>query len=129
MKTFPLSKIKTATLMIVGVLASAISFIYYFVLKNPYDVILWTVCIIDFILFTLSTYRIDDNSNRSKVKKSVFTILRMIGFFVFWQAVFAAATHSYSLELFFGAFLIGLFLSPSFILLLPVMEFIADVLT
>jgi len=129
MKNFSLSKIKTSTLMIVGVLASAISFIYYFVLKNPYDVVLWMICTIDFLFFTLSAYRMNDNSNRSKAKKSVFTILRMIGFFVFWQAAFAAATRSYSLELFFGAFLISLFLSPAFILLLPVMEFIANVLT
>lgn len=112
--------------MIVGVLASVISFIYCFVLKNPYDVVLWMICIIDFLLFTLSAYRMNNNSNRNKAKKILFTILTMIEFFVFWQAAFAAATRSYSLELFFGAFLVSLFLSPAFILLLPVMEFIAE---
>ena len=126
MKDFSLLKIKTSTLKVVGVLASVISFVYCFVLKNPYDVVLWMICIIDFLLFTLIAYRMNDNSNRSKAKKIIFTILTMIEFFVFWQAAFAAATRSYSLELFFGAFLVSLFLSPAFILLLPVMEFIAE---
>ena len=129
MKDFSLLKIKTSTLTIVGVLASVISFVYCFVLKNPYDVVLWMICIIDFLLFTLSTYRMNDNSNRSKAKKIIFTILTMIEFFAFWQVAFAAATRSYSLELFFSAFLVSLFLSPSFILLLPVMGVIADALT
>ena len=115
--------------MIVGVLASAISFIYYFVLKNPYDVLLWMICTIDFLLLCLSAYRMEDNFNRSKAKKTIFTILTIVSFFAFWQVAFAAATRSYNLEVFFGAFLISLFLSPSFILLLPVMGFIADVLT
>ena len=129
MKDFSLLKIKTSTLKIVGVLASVISFVYCFVLKNPYDVVLWMICIIDFLLFTLSTYRMNDNSNRSKAKKIIFTILTMIEFFAFWQAAFAAATRSYSFEVFFSAFLVSLFLSPSFILLLPVMGVIADALT
>ena len=76
MKNFSLSKIKTSTLMIVGVLALVISFIYCFVLKNPYDVVLWMICIIDFLLFTLIAYRMNDNSNRSKPKRS---------FSRFWQ--------------------------------------------
>ena len=54
MKRIDFKNIPLSTIIIVGLFASAISFIYYFALKNPYEFIFWLICIIDFVLFTLN---------------------------------------------------------------------------
>ena len=127
-KNIPLSRI-----IIAGILASAISFIYYFALKNPYEFIFWLICIIDFALFTLNAYRIIDTFDLTKVKTIVFTIITMVGFFAFCEIVVLAFTHGtrfeYNWELFFYVLRFSLFLSPSLILLIPIIRFVAEVLS
>ncbi len=126
-----LKNIPLPILIIVGILASAISFVYYFLLKNPHEFVFWLICIIDFSLFTLNAYRVIEPFDLTKVKTVIFTIVTMIGFFVFCELVvllFTTATRfEYNLELFFNILRFSLFLSPSFILLLPVMMFIAEI--
>ena len=133
MKKIVLKDIPLPILIIVGILASAISFVYYFALKNPYQIIFWMICIIDFLLFTLSAYRVIERFDLTKVKTFIFTIITMIGFFAFCEIVVLAFTQGtrfeYTLELFFNVLRVGLFLSPSFILLIPVMIFIAEIIS
>ncbi len=133
MKKVVLKDIPLPILIVVGILASAISFVYYFALKNPYQIIFWMICIIDFLLFTLSAYRVIERFDLTKVKTVIFTIITMIGFFAFCEIVvlaFTQGTHfEYTLELFFNVLRVGLFLSPSFILLIPVMIFIAEIMS
>ncbi len=118
-------------LKIVGIFASAISFVYYFALKNPYEIIFWLICIIDFGLFALNAYRMIEPFDLTKVKTVIFTIVTMIGFFAFCEVVAFLFTNGtrfeYNLELFFDVLRFSLFLSPSFVLLLPVMVFIAEI--
>ena len=131
MKKLVLKDIPLPILIIVGILASAISFVYYFALKNPYQIIFWMICIIDFLLFTLSAYRVVEPFDLTKSKTIIFTIVTMIGFFVFCEVVTFLFTNGtrfeYNIELFFDVLRFSLFLSPSFILLLPVMMFIAEI--
>ena len=133
MKKIDLKDIPLPILIIVGILASAISFVYYFVLKNPYQIIFWMVCMIDFLLFTLSAYRVIERFDLTKVKTVVFTIIAMIGFFAFCEIVVFLFTEGtrfeYTLELFFNVLRVSLFLSPSFVLLIPVMIFIAEIMS
>ena len=127
-KNIPLSMI-----IIVGVLASAISFIYYFALKNPFQIIFWIICIVDFLLFTLNAYRIIEPFDLTKAKTIIFTIVTMVCFFAFCEIVVFAFTEGtrfeYNWELFFNVLRFSLFLSPSLILLLPIIWFIAEVLS
>ena len=131
MKKVDLKNIPLPILKIMGILASAISFVYYFALKNPYEIIFWLICIIDFGLFTLNAYRMIESFDLTKVKTVIFTIVTMIGFFAFCEVVAFLFTNGtrfeYNLELFFDVLRFSLFLSPSFILLLPVMMFIAEI--
>ena len=133
MKKIDLKDIPLSILIIVGILASAISFVYYFVLKNPYQIIFWMICMIDFLLFTLSAYRVIERFDLTKVKTVVFTIIAMIGFFAFCEIVVFLFTEGtrieYTLELFFNVLRVSLFLSPSFVLLIPVMIFIAEIMS
>ena len=133
MKKIDLTNIPLPILIIVGILASAISFVYYYALKNPYTIVFWLICIIDFLLFALSAYRVIEPFDLTKVKTVIFTVVTMIGFFVFCEIVVLAFTigtrFEYSLELFFNVLRFSLFLSPSFILLLPVMVFIAEIIS
>ena len=133
MKKIVLKDIPLPILIIVGILASAVSFVYYFALKNPYQIIFWMICIIDLLLFTLSAYRVIERFDLTKVKTVIFTIITMIGFFAFCEIVVFAFTQGtrfeYTLELFFNVLRVGLFLSPSFILLIPVMIFIAEIMS
>lgn len=131
MRKFDFNDIPLSTLKIVGFLASILSFVYYFALKNPYEIIFWLICIIDFLLFTLSAYRSIEPFDLTKVKTTFFTIVTMLVYFAFWEVVaflFVSGTRfEYNLELFFNVLKFSLFLSPSFILLIPVMMFIAEI--
>ena len=133
MKRIDFKNIPLSTIIIVGLLASAISFIYYFALKNPYEFIFWLICIIDFVLFTLNAYRIIETFDLTKVKIVIFTIITMVGFFAFCETVVFAFTEGtrfeYNFELFLNVLRVSLFLSPSLILLLPIIWFIAEVLS
>ena len=45
---------KELILIIVGLIATIFSYIYYFVLKNPNNILLVAICTIDVILFFLN---------------------------------------------------------------------------
>ena len=119
--------------LIIGVLASVTSFIYYYILINPYETILWMLYVVDFLLFIVSAYRVIYNYDLSKAKTVLFTIVTMIGYFAFCEFVvfvFAYGTSiKYTIDLFFNVLRVSLFLSPSFVLLIPVMLFIAEVIS
>ena len=124
MKRIDFKNIPLSMIIIVGVLASAISFIYYFALKNPFEIIFWIICIVDFLLFTLNAYRIIEPFDLTKAKTVIFTIITMVGFFAFCEIVVFAFTKGrsceYNFELFLNVLRFSLFLSPSLILLLPI---------
>ena len=126
-----LSRINLTMLIVIGVFASAISFVYYFVLKNPYDFLLWMIYIVDFLLFIVNAYRIIDFFDLTRIVKIILTIVTMIFFLVFCQVVvflFVDGTSiPYTKDLFFNVLRVSLFLSPSLILLIPVMAFIAEI--
>ena len=132
-KKFDFKNIPLSILIISGILASTISFVYYFVLKNPYEMLLWMICIIDFLLFALNAYRVIERFALTKVKTVIFTIITMIAFFAFCEIVVLAFTEGtrfeYNPELFFNVLRISLFLSPSFILLIPIIIFIAEIMS
>ena len=131
MKKINIAEIPLSILIIVGVLASSLSFIYYFALKNPYEIIFWLFCIIDFFLFAVNAYRLIEPFELTKTKTIIFTVVAMIFFLVFCQVVAFLFTNGtrfeYNMEMFFNILRFSLFLSPSFILLLPVMMFIAEI--
>ena len=133
MKRIDFTNIPLSMIIIVGILASAISFVYYFALKNPYEIIFWMICIIDFLLFALSAYRVVECFDLTKAKTIIFTIVTMVCFFAFCEIVVFAFTEGtrfeYNWELFFNVLRFSLFLSPSLILLLPIIWFIAEVLS
>ncbi len=124
-------RVRLSVLIIIGVFASAISFVYYFLLKNPYDFLLWMIYIIDFLLFIVNAYRIIDVFDFTRTVKIILTIVTMIFFLVFCQVVvflFVDGTSiPYTKDLFFNVLRVSLFLSPSLILLIPVMAFIAEI--
>lgn len=128
-----LSRISLRVLVIIGVFASVISFVYYFALKNPYEIVLGVIYVVDFLLFIVSAYRVIDNLDLTKVKTIVFTFVTMIIFFVFCEFVVFAFAYGtsikYTIDLFLNVLRVSLFLSPSFILLIPVMRFIAEVMS
>ena len=133
MKRIEFKNIPLSMIIIVGILASAISFIYYFALKNPFEIIFWIICIVDFLLFTLNAYRIIEPFDLTKAKTVIFTIITMVGFFAFCEIVVLAFTQGtrfeYNFELFLNVLRFSVFLSPSLILLLPIIWFIAEVLS
>ena len=67
-----LSRINIWVLVVIGVLASVISFVYYFVLKNPYEILLWVLYFVDFLLFIVSVYRVINRLDLSKTKTIFF---------------------------------------------------------
>ena len=129
MKKINIAEIPLSILIIVGVLAS--SLIYYFALKNPYEIIFWLICVIDFFLFAVNAYRLIEPFELTKTKTIIFTVVAMICFLVFCQVIafwFTNGTRfEYNMEMFFNILRFSLFLSPSFILLLPVIKFIAEI--
>ena len=132
MKKLDIRELPLSTLIITGVVASALSFVYYFALKNPYEIILWLIYIVDFILFFVSAYRVVDSFDLSKTKTIIFTAVMMVGFLAFCEVVVFMFTEGtrveHTPELFFNVLRISLFLSPSLILLIPVLILIAGIM-
>lgn len=127
-----LSKKGILLLIIIGLIATTISFIYYFVFKNPFKLVLYFILISDLVLFFMNVYRLSLSFNKTKLKTILISILIMLGYFIFIEImVFAFAlknTELHSLPLFNNVFIISTFLSPSFIILLPIIWFVAEVL-
>ncbi len=125
-----LSKISLKWHNAICVFASIVSLVYYFALKNPCEIILWVIYIVDFLLFALSAYRFVSKNNLTKVKTIIFTVITMMAFLFFWQIVMLAYTDfEYTINMFFKVLRFSLFLSPSLILLIPVMEFIGEIIS
>ena len=126
-----LLRVRLSVLIIIGVVASAVSFVYYFVLKNPYEFLLWMIYIVDFLLFIVNAYRIINIFDLRRIVKIILTIVTMIFFLVFCQVVvflFVDGTSiPYTKDLFLNVLRVSLFLSPSLILLIPVMMLIAEI--
>ena len=78
-----LLRVRLSVLIIIGVLASALSFVYYFVLKNPYDFLLWMIYVVDFLLFVVNAYRIINIFDLRRIVKIILTIVTMIFFLAF----------------------------------------------
>lgn len=133
MRKIDIKEIPVSFLIIAGIIASIMSFLYYFALKKPYDSIYWLLCLIDFLLFIMNAYRVIACFDLSKVKTVIFSIVTIVGFFVFCVIVvfaFTAGTQiEHTFELFWNVLRVSLFLSPSFILLLPVMVLIAEIMS
>ena len=85
------------------------------------------------MLFTLNAYRIIETFDLTKSKTVIFTIITMVGFFAFCEIVvfyFMQGTRFvYDWNLFFNVLRFSLFLSPSLILLLPIIWLIAEILS
>ena len=126
-----LLRVRLSVLIIIGVVASAVSFVYYFVLKNPYDFLLWMIYVVDFLLFVVNAYRIINIFDLRRIVKIILTIVTMIFFLVFCQVVVFLFVDGksipYTQDLFFNVLRVSLFLSPSLILLIPVMMLIAEI--
>lgn len=127
-----LSKKEILLLIIIGLIATTISFIYYFVLKNPFKLVLYFILIIDLVLFFINVYKLSLSFNKSKLKTILISILIMLGYFIFIEIMVFAFTlknsELHSLELFNNVFIVSTFLSPCFIILLPIIWFVAEVL-
>ena len=132
MKKIDIKEIPLAIIVINGVIASLLSFGYYFVLDNPSDVICWMIYTVDLLLFAVSAYRVVESFDLSKVKTSIFTALTMLFFVAFCEIVVFAFTVDtnvqHTLALFFDVLRVAVFLSPSLILLIPIVIFIAGLM-
>ena len=133
LKNFNVKEIPLTELVVAGIIATVISFVYYFVLNNPWKLVYWLICLIDLALFTVSAYRVVECFDLSRVKTVFFTALTMIAFPTFCEIVVFSFTQGsrfeFTLDLFLSVLQVSLFLSPSFILLIPIMIFIAEIMS
>ena len=105
---------------------------HYYVFKNPFKLVLYFILIIDLVLFFMNVYRLSLSFNKSKLKTILISILIMLGYFVFVEIMVFSFTSTntelHSLHLFNNVFIISTFLSPCFIILLPIIWFVDEVL-
>lgn len=120
-------RILRTTLIIVGLIATVFSFVYYSTLKCPNDVFFGIICVIDFALFTVSVFV--SLNKEIQVDRGWHVALIMLVYFASWEiAAFLLLWEKFSMDAFVTVFLISLFLSPSIILLFPVYKFIVECL-
>ena len=125
---------KELILIIVGLIATIFSYVYYFVLENPKNSILIIICAIDLIIFFLNAYVFALCFNKSKIMTIIISVAIMIGFVLLFElfVIFASVGSDkiiFTWDLFYKVFLVALFASPSLILLLPVLWFVCEVLS
>ena len=132
MKRIHTKEMPLSIMVIIGILASALSIVYYFVFNNPHETVYRILCAIDLLLFTLNSYRLIERYDLTRTKSIIFTVLTMLFFIVFFEIIVFAFTASlnikHTFDLFSSSLRIALFLSPSIILLLPIMVFIAEII-
>ena len=132
MKRIHTKEMPLSIMVIIGILASALSIVYYFVFNNPNETVYRMLCAIDLLLFTLNSYRLIERYDLTRTKSIIFTVLTMLFFIVFFEFIVFAFTASlnikHTFDLFSSSLRIALFLSPSIILLLPIMVFIAEII-
>lgn len=119
--------------IIVGLIANAISFIYYYSFKSHNEIVLLLISIIDISLFFRSSYIIVSTLDKKKITTVLFSILLMIGYFAFSELIvllFSFGTSiNFTLDLAKEVYMVTLFASPSIIILVPVIWFIAECLS
>ena len=125
---------KELILIIVGLIATIFSYVYYFILENPKNSILIIICAIDLIIFFLNAYVFALCFNKSKIMTIIISVAIMIGFVLFFELFLILASVGsdkiiFTWDLFCKVFLVALFASPSLILLLPVLWFVCEVLS
>ena len=122
---------KVITLIILGLIATIFSLIYYFSFNNPNNILLIIICIIDFVLFFLNSLIIALCFDKSKILTIIITIGIMIGLVLLFEFIVLAATFNseklvFSLDLFYKVLLVALFVSPSLIVLMPVLYIVCE---
>ena len=119
-------------LIIIGLIASTISFLYYFLFKNPSNIFLFIICVIDLVLFFINAFKLTLAFDKGKLKTILISIAVMLVFFLFIEfvvLVFSFGTSiTYDFNLFLNVLLVSIFSSPSFIILLPIIWFVAECL-
>lgn len=119
-------------LIIIGLIASIISFLYYFLFKNPSNIFLLIICVIDLVLFFINAFKLILAFDKGKLKTILISIAVMLVFFLFIEIVVLAFSFgtsiTYDFNLFLNVLLVSIFSSPSFIILLPIIWFVAECL-
>lgn len=119
-------------LIIIGLIASTISFLYFFLFKNPSNIFLLIICVIDLVLFFINAFKLTLAFDKGKLKTILISIAVMLVFFLFIEIVvleFSFGTSiTYDFNLFLNVLLVSIFSSPSFIILLPIIWFVAECL-
>ena len=127
-----LEKKEIIVLILIGLVATVTSFIYYYVIRKTFDIVLILLCIVDLILFFINAYKISLSFDKGRFKSVLIALLVMLFFFTFIQIVVFSISFGtsiiYNFDLFLDVLLVSVFLSPSFIILLPIIWFIAEVL-
>ena len=130
------ARIRTLAFILIGLSATALSFLYYFLWKCPSEILYYLILTVDFLLFLRSAYLSAEASpwTNTKFKMLIFTVLDMLLFiFIFEVIAFAAVlkfrTSLLSVKFVIDSLRIALFLGPSYSLTFPLMRFACEVLS
>ena len=121
-------KLEITTLAIIGVIASVMSFLYFYKLNNPSNIILYIILVVDLLLFFLSLYKLLMKPDNTKKWTALVSFLIIIGYLAFVQiAIYIYAIKNgsvYDFYAFFYFLSLSLFIAPSVIALLPLIWFL-----
>lgn len=127
-----LKKKEIIALIIAGILFTVTSFLYYYLSKEPSKTIVTILCVLDLSLCFINVYKISIAFDKGKIISifiSLLVIILFLGFIELTVLLFTLdSSITFNYNLFINVLLIGIFLSPSIIILLPVIWFIAECL-
>ena len=109
-------------LVIIGLFFTIFSFVYYYLLNNPINVLLYIICAIDIVLFSINAYVLSKFFNLSNINALMLSLLIVLGYFVlilFCAYLYAnSINYNFTIMLVNKIMMISLFLSPSIIILI-----------
>ena len=119
--------------IVIGLLLSTISFVYYYAFKNVDETLITILMVIDImycILECFSVFTNDSDPLKGKIKRTIIAVsLYFIVFLVICIFPFLTSeTRSLTISIFTEIVKISLFLSPSIVILYPVMWFACECL-
>ncbi len=119
--------------IVIGLLLSTISFVYYYAFKNVDETLIAILMVIDIIYCIFECFSVFTNDSDPLKGKIIRTIIAVSLYFIVFLVIcifpfLISETRSLTMSIFTEIVKISLFLSPSIVILYPVMWFACECL-
>lgn len=128
MKIEQLTKKKLIIIIVTGILLSIFSFLFYNISKSNNKYMLFVIYVIDMAFCLFESYILASSYEKSVIKTLLISFLFIVAYFSVFIIIYVLITtnsnQTFTIEEFFNIIRVALFLSPSIMVILPLIMLI-----